>query len=536
MYIFFFQRIYNELITNFHDKRELVLKGIFDVAKDSSESNVLSDSATLQEVADVLNPRFLGFLVYFDGKLLSKKVCEEVKLNVLLSLSDLLRLMGTKYITPLRFKVLAILRTSLTLTEQKYVKPTIDAWDAFVHCCDPESLAPLLSTIFISLLHLLTKFPQEIEFIFRYLLIENQAKVQKHIADLFFLQDTNINKEFKAVVEKNTALYQSFSLLEQIDVYLKFLSHENHEVRVYALKFLKRLLADKRLELNEIILGSNGLNVLLVDLIDTLMAGCRENDEKIRLACGEVLGELGAIEPSHFPRKYSQAGSQFTFYITYDSFVVNALLELIRCFQSEQHTQNMNRHALAIQEILKVYEVSPDENALNHDIWKNFPDNIKELMLPLLSSRYTIADTSDKIITCHPIYGSNLVSSFRDWLYKWTCYLISIVKNSKKPLLQVCLPSLRQDYKTLMFFLPHILVHAITECSFVERDIVYKEFNAVLTSSNQKQRLDKVLAEFRPIYVKHDHHLEENPQVSPSSIDICILIFTNICSFSRVVT
>lgn len=261
------------MLTNFYDKRDLVLKAIYDLVKESSETSVISNYMNLQEVADVLNPRFLGVLVYFDGKLVSKRVCEEVKINVLQSLPEIIKLMGTKYTTPLRFKVLATLRTALTLTEENYFKLNIDAWEAFIRCCELESLGPLLSTIFISLLQLYKRYPQKTESIFRYLLIENQDKIRDHINDLFFLKETNVSNEFKNVVENHMISNRSPALLELINVYLKFLTHENHEVRVHGLQFLKKLLANKRMELNEIILGTNGMSEVIVELIDILMTG-----------------------------------------------------------------------------------------------------------------------------------------------------------------------------------------------------------------------------------------------------------------------
>lgn len=96
------QVVYYELLTHFHDKRDLVSKAIYELAKESSEQSVISSSLNLQEIADNLNPRFLGVLVYFDSKLVSKRVCEEVKIDVLMSLPEILKLMGPKYITPLR--------------------------------------------------------------------------------------------------------------------------------------------------------------------------------------------------------------------------------------------------------------------------------------------------------------------------------------------------------------------------------------------------------------------------------------------------
>lgn len=498
------QLIYNELLMNLHNKRQLVLKAIYELAKDSSEQSVISSSMNLQEIADNLNPRFLGVLVYFDSKLVSKRVCEQVKTNVLLSLPEILKLMGTKYITPLRYKVLATLRTALTLTEQptltkeSYPELICNIWDAFIRSCDPESLGPILSVLFITLLPLISQFPMKINSIFRYLLVENQRNIKENITDLFFLQDTKVSNEFKNIVERHITATCSNSFLSQINMYLKYVTHENMEVRLHGLNFLKKLLADKRSEMNEAILGNNGMSENMVELIEILVMGCRNNDEKIKKTSADCIGELGAIEPSHFPRKYTMTDQNFTFYITETGFVTNALLELIRVFQMEEHTINMNRYALAIQEILKVYGVSPEENAPNSELWKSFPDNIKELMLPLLSSRYTICVTSDKNVTVHPIYGSNFGSSFKDWLYNWTSYLITRVKNDKRSLLEVCKPSLKQDYKTLMFFLPYILIHAILDSSEDEKNKIYNEFMAVLTLSNEK-KLDPMLLDYRPL-------------------------------------
>jgi serine/threonine-protein kinase ATR len=86
---------------------------------------------TLQ--ADYLQPRFLGVLVFFDSKLVTRKVAESVKKKALSSLPGIIRLMGPKHITPVRFKVLATLRTALKLNYSNFPDLNVAAWDAFVH-------------------------------------------------------------------------------------------------------------------------------------------------------------------------------------------------------------------------------------------------------------------------------------------------------------------------------------------------------------------------------------------------------------------
>lgn len=84
---------------------------------------------------------------------------------------------------------------------------------------------------------------------------------------------------------------------------MKYLNHETTDVRIHALKAIRDLLEQNREELDHMILGYNGIDPIVVSLIDALMSGCREKDKELKLMCGEVFGALGAIEPSHLPRR-----------------------------------------------------------------------------------------------------------------------------------------------------------------------------------------------------------------------------------------
>lgn len=75
----------------------------------------------------------------------------------------------------------------------------------------------------------------------------------------------------------------------------------------------------------------------------------------------------------------------------------------------------MNRFALAIQEILKSYGIAPNKFGQKNDLWSKFSPYMQELMLPLLSSRYTISLQSNVVLT-HPICTSNLGATFTDWV------------------------------------------------------------------------------------------------------------------------
>lgn len=125
--------------------------------------------------------------------------------------------------------------------------------------------------------------------------------------------------------------------------------------------------------------------IFALKLLDTLLIGCQDKDESIRLCYGECLGELGAIEPSLLPRRIISRGNvlifcifmrphcssqyfflslvfeiiwKFVFAITDDSkfisdmneeFACALLSEHVRAFQMQKDSQSMDCFSLAIQ-------------------------------------------------------------------------------------------------------------------------------------------------------------------------------------------
>lgn len=75
----------------------------------------------------------------------------------------------------------------------------------------------------------------------------------------------------------------------------------------------------------------------------------------------------------------------------------------------------MDRISLAIQETIKLYDISPD--SVRNNLWKSFPEAHQELMIPLLSSRYTMIQNTE-CVKISPIYGSHFGSSFLLWIHK----------------------------------------------------------------------------------------------------------------------
>ncbi|KAB0793869.1 hypothetical protein PPYR_13489 [Photinus pyralis] len=470
--------ILSDLLLNFHEYRDRVLVGLRILATDDSDGPPIG----INRIPEYLQPKLLGVLGNFDMKLVLLRYLDVEK--VLLSLAELVTFMGPKYITPLRFKIFAMLKTALNSNEVSG-QLHCDVWEAFLKSCEIESLGPQLASIFVFLIPLLENQPK-VTAIFRYLIIEKEAYVKDYICDLFFLLEGTVGGDICVVIEKYLKRVQGLPFREHLSAFLKYLNHETVEIRVHGLKYIKRLLETNREELDRMILGYNGIDPIIVSLLDVLMLACRDKEDLIKLACGECLGELGAIEPSHLPRQYKTETQSFIFFITEDSFIVSALNELTRALQAEKNTRKMDRFALAIQEALKYYEISPDPSSRKHKLWMDFPDSQKELMLPMLSSRYTLLQPKQKI-PVSPIYGSKYGSTYDLWISNWTSNLTLEMKVDERSVVQVCLPSLHQDHNTLMVFLPHILLHALLDGSQASHDDIFAEFTAVIDTYTNRE-------------------------------------------------
>lgn len=224
------------------------------------------------QIADFLNPKFLGVLAYFDHKLVNAKVALSVKRKALKSFPDIMQLMGAKYLTPLRFKVLATLRSALPLAKE-FPKILAEAWGAFIHNIDSISLGPLLSNLAVSLMQQFEHAPQEINKIFHYLVLSNENLLSSHMSDLFFLENTKISEKIKMVIKRHVRRTQPEGFLDKIKWYLQHLNQEIPTIKAFAFSNLDKLLKTNRIEIHKAIFAGKSIDPIIVDLIDALLLG-----------------------------------------------------------------------------------------------------------------------------------------------------------------------------------------------------------------------------------------------------------------------
>ncbi|XP_048511999.1 serine/threonine-protein kinase ATR isoform X2 [Athalia rosae] len=489
-----FMGIFSELMLHFHLRTIDVINHLEVLSQFDMEYEGKFD--TRENIAAYLKPRLHGVLVNLDSNL-SARSDQSVQQLALGSLSVLMEFMGPIHLTPLRFKVLGTLRTSLNFNRPGFQQLICDAWDSFLHNISVEDLGPLIPTIFISLATLLERCPEETSAMMEYLVIKCEKEATGFISELFFIDDLNVPEKIVAVVKRHIREARPHSFEDNLSMWLKRTTHETHEIRLKALIYMKKFLADSRSPLNEMILSGSVVHPLIVQLLDTLLVGCRDKDENVRLASGECLGELGAVEPSLLPRRIqSKDDANFIFEINVD-FACLALTYLVRAFQSQKNTQSMGCFALAIQEILKTYSISPDGD--NREYWEQFPNTVQQMIHPFLSSHYKITAIKDDNEYPHPIYGSEEGSTFDKWSYNWMCSMSdSVHESTLKNMIAACRPAFRRDVKTLILFIPYVVSHIVANGNQEECVKIGEEMLAVINVSEQTS-VDKELLDRRPL-------------------------------------
>ena len=108
-----------------------------------------------EELAKYVQPHFLGVLNFFDEKLKNETglVTLEDKIDILSSLTEIIKLMGSEFVASVKHKILSTLNSGLTIHDISE-DVLINAWESFITTIDVSALNAILGQVIACLLHL----------------------------------------------------------------------------------------------------------------------------------------------------------------------------------------------------------------------------------------------------------------------------------------------------------------------------------------------------------------------------------------------
>ncbi|XP_052043584.1 serine/threonine-protein kinase ATR isoform X2 [Apodemus sylvaticus] len=490
-----FQGLHNELLLRIGEHYQQVFNGLSILASFASSDDPYQgprDITSPELMADYLQPKLLGILAFFNMQLLSSSVGIEDKKMALTSLMSLMKLMGPKHVSSVRVKMMTTLRTGLRFKDE-FPELCCRAWDCFVRCLDHAYLGALLSHVIVALLPLIQMQPKETAAIFHYLIIENRDAVQDFLHEIYFLPDHPELERIKAVLQeyrKETS--ESTDLQTTLQLSMKAIQHENVDVRIHALTSLKETLYKNQEKLIKYATDSETVEPVISQLVTVILKGCQDANSQARLLCGECLGELGAIDPGRLDFSTTETqGKDFTFVTGVEdlSFAYGLLMELTRAYLAyADNSRAQDSAAYAIQELLSIYDCREiQSNGPGYQLWKRFPEHVREILEPHLNTRYKSSQKStDWSGVTKPIYLSKLGNNFAEWSSSWAGYLITKVRdNLASKIFTCCSIMMKHDFKVTIYLLPHILVYVLLGCNQEDQQEVYTEIMAVLKHDDQ---------------------------------------------------
>lgn len=234
-------------------------------------------------------------------------------------------------------------------------------------------------------------------------------------------------------------------------------------------------------------------------------------DEAVQLTAAECLGIAGAVDPvrEDGAKKIDRNVVLHNFADENAEETVNfvrILLEnqLVNAFRSATRSNVQIFLAWAIQELLKFCgfdesvigrsERNPVLTQETRERWQAFSPTAREIMTPLLTSKYDAGERSAKLEATYPIFESS--KSYNSWLFLFLYDLLQSAQgeNARK-LFGVFARILREEETTISnFLLPYVFLNVCVTCTEQKRDLLLSEIITILTPSEQP---DTHRAEYR---------------------------------------
>ncbi|XP_018655277.1 putative phosphatidylinositol 3-and 4-kinase [Schistosoma mansoni] len=491
-------------------------------------------------LADFLGHYVCGILAFFDNMLLNDDVILEHRWSALRSLVVFIKLLGSNHVTRMRAKFMANLKICMRYNTSPFGKVVVKAWRSFIRMLEPESLEELLPDLGATLVGLLSSDSDQVVDLFHYLFLE------KRRATCFINSVNSTEAEFhQPLTAWLSALTHSKVNLGANDQHGKIL-----QSRLWGLPSLLdrsissakggeiRSMSSDTIHCVDSVCGISfrGNTALLADIVASLLEGLtRDTDEKMRLLYAQWLGNLGAVDPcklylSNGEVKTGQNEKESVIFVNDRRFPFHILCELAKIYLRAASPRQLDSAALAVQELLKLFKVpdvgksnnsssltaqDPADSSLSSffwgsELWNLFPEHLRDLFAPLLTSRYVVESFINWSAIRIPIITNEVDLNYESWIRLWSGSLSSHIKSPVVfNIFQFCEPVVKADATFARLMLEHSALQVLLDDSENGISALKSEILAVFTEVTESSHENGSHIEFdyllKNINLQEDH-------------------------------
>uniref|UniRef100_A0A183ABV4 Serine/threonine-protein kinase ATR n=1 Tax=Echinostoma caproni TaxID=27848 RepID=A0A183ABV4_9TREM len=264
-------------------------------------------------------------------------------------------------------------------------------------------------------------------------------------------------------------------------------------------------------------------SALLADLIAALLEGLtRDTDTEMRLLYAQWFGQLGAIDPSKLCPSVTctVSGTQPTvIYVNDRRFPFYILCELAKIYLRAASPKQLDSTALAIQELLKLFKVPEhtkpvgalprisSNNSMETvtadvaslpfvaggELWILFPEHLRDLFAPLLTSRYAVEAFTDWTTVRSPLIVSDEDMTFESWIRLWAGSLSAhITSQHAFRIFQFCEPVVKTDAGFARLLLEHAALQVLLDDAQIGIQQLRTEVLAVLQEVSDSDPVEEL--------------------------------------------
>ncbi|KAF9427653.1 serine/threonine-protein kinase M1 [Podila epigama] len=363
--------------------------------------------------------------------------------------------------------------------------------------------------------------------------------------------------EFKLMNQIVAASKSSLSIDEQVASLLERSMNENSELAELALIELRRFMLENESWLLSLVSQrSSGLDRLIVPIVHTLLEGVgrfRGLDAPVPRLCVECLGIVGAIDPAliGLRRKPTMAPLQGNFSDLEEArtFVCDLIeRQLVGSACSVGDYISESQWAYALQSLLlfcgitkdvldadrldtapasrhisqrssgtysQVFPPSPTSSQSSvkkplrlssRERWKLFPRHVQECLELFIGAKYSKNNSSADNVYPRPHY--NHVTTFKEWLTRWTRQLIAQAKGTNAVrIFEACKHVVVYDINICLFILPHLVLNILLEGSASEQKGILDEMAAVLADGVEQPQVVQISFSVNTTHSSEKHQL-----------------------------